>query len=191
MFDVAEITSRMSENWPCWVVTITLVVAAIIDGIQLKVPNWLTFPMIVSGCVYGYTMSNYPGWEGLAWSLVGAAVGLAVLLPPYCVGGMGAGDVKLMAGVGAWMGGEVTLYAFAVTALVGGVIAIGMVMYRGAWEKHKNQFWSILNEFATVQDPEKLAAIAAERKPRMFLLSYGIPIAIGSIAYFAWSGMLV
>jgi prepilin peptidase CpaA len=42
-----------------------------------------------------------------------------------------------------------------------------------------------------VKDPETLAAIAAERKPRMFLLPYGIPIAIGSIAYFAWSGMLI
>jgi prepilin peptidase CpaA len=189
--DFQELTSRLSENWPCWVVTVTLVVAAVIDGLQLKVPNWLTFPMVASGWVYGYTLSSYPGWEGLAWSLMGTAVGLAVLLPPYCVGGMGAGDVKLMAGVGAWMGAEITLYAFAVSALVGGVIAVGMVLYRGAWNKHKNQFWSILNEIATVKDPETLAAIAAERKPRMFLLPYGIPIAIGSIAYFAWSGMLI
>jgi prepilin peptidase CpaA len=191
MFDFQELGAKLAENWPCWVVTITLVVAAIIDGVQLKVPNWLTFPMIASGWMYGYTMSNHPGWEGLMWSLLGTAVGLAVLLPPYCVGGMGAGDVKLMAGVGAWMGGEVTLYAFAATALVGGVIAICMVLYRGAWNKHKNQFWTIVNEIATVKDPEKLAEIAAERKPRMFLLPYGIPIAIGSIAYFACTNMLL
>lgn len=96
-----------------------------------------------------------------------------------------------MAGVGAWMWGTVTLYAFAATAVVGGVIAVGMVLSRGAWAKHRDQFWSILGEIATVKDPEQLAAIAAERKPRMFLLPYGIPIAIGTIAYFAWSGMLV
>ena len=66
-----------------------------------------------------------------------------------------------------------------------------MVLSRGAWAKHRDQFWSILGEIATVKDPEQLAAIAAERKPRMFLLPYGIPIAIGTIAYFAWSGMLV
>jgi prepilin peptidase CpaA len=99
--------------------------------------------------------------------------------------------VKLMAGVGAWMWGTVTLYAFAVSALVGGVIAVGMVLSRGAWSKHKNQFWSIINEIMTVKDPEKLAEIAAERKPRMFLLPYGIPIAIGSIGYFACAGMLL
>ena len=191
MLDVQDLTARLSETWPCWVVTITLVVAAIIDGRQLKVPNWITFPMIVSGWIYSTTLSPYAGWEGLFLSLVGTAVGLAVLLPPYAVGGMGAGDVKLMAGVGAWMWGTVTLFAFAVTALVGGVIAVGMVLSRGSWNKHKDQFWSILNEIATVKDPEKLAEIAAERKPRMFLLPYGIPIAIGSIAYFAWSGLLI
>jgi prepilin peptidase CpaA len=84
---------------------------------------------------------------------------------------------------------SVTFYAFAISALVGGVIAIGMILWKGSWEKHKSQFWFILNEIVTVKDPEKLAEIAAERKPRMFLLPYGIPIAIGSIAYFAWHGM--
>jgi prepilin peptidase CpaA len=191
MFEFHEVASRLSETWPCWVVTVTLVVAAVIDGLQLRVPNWITFPMIAGGWIYGAAFSPYAGWEGLFFSLVGTAVGLAVLLPPYAIGGMGAGDVKLMAGVGAWMGGTVTLYAFAVSALTGGVIAVAMVLSRGAWSKHKNQFWSILNEIATVKDPETLAQIAAERKPRMFLLPYGIPIAIGSITYFAWTGMLV
>jgi prepilin peptidase CpaA len=147
--------------------------------------------MIISGWIYSTAFSPFAGWEGLFLSLIGTAVGLAVLMPAYAVGGMGAGDVKLMAGVGAWVWGTVTLYAFAVSAIVGGVIAIVMVLSQGAWSKHKNQFWSILSEFATVKNPEVLAGIAAERKSRMFLLPYGIPIAIGTIAYFAWSGMLV
>lgn len=49
MFDFQELGVRLAETWPCWVVTITLVVAAVIDGLQLKVPNWITFPMIISG----------------------------------------------------------------------------------------------------------------------------------------------
>jgi prepilin peptidase CpaA len=166
-------------------------VAAIIDGLKLKVPNWLTFPMIVSGWVFCTACTQTTWWEGLLFSLLGTAVGFALLLPAYAVGGMGAGDVKLLGGVGAWMGGTITLYAFAVSALVGGVIAVIMVVWAGAWQKHKNQFWTILNEIATVKDPEKLAEIAAERKPRMFLLPYGIPIAIGTIAYFAWTDMLI
>jgi prepilin peptidase CpaA len=189
--DFANLADALQTNWPVWVVTVTLVVAAVIDGLQLKVPNWITFPMILSGWVYSYTLSDYPGWEGLVYSLIGTAVGLALLLPAYAIGGMGAGDVKLMAGIGAWVWGTHTAYAFAVTAIVGAVIAIGMVVYKNRWDKHQGQFWSILNEILTIKDPDQLAAIAKERKPRMMLLPYGIPIAIGSIGYFAWTGMLV
>ena len=54
--------------------------------------------------------------SGLGWSLVGTIVGLALLLPLYAIGGMGAGDVKLLAGVGAWVGPQVTAYAFCVSS---------------------------------------------------------------------------
>lgn len=191
MFDSSLLLEGIAENWPVWVVTATLVVAAVIDGIQLKVPNWLTFPMIASGWIYSTVWSPYAGWEGLWYSLFGTFVGLALLLPAYAIGGMGAGDVKLLAGVGAWVWGTVTLYAFVVSALVGGLIALLMVLYKRGWHKHQSQFWMICNEILTVKDPDKLAAIAAERKSSMLLLPYGIPIAIGTIAYFACMGMLL
>ncbi len=188
MFDVATLTHALHENWHVWLVTVTLIVAAVIDGIQLKVPNWLTFPMIISGWIFSYAVF---GWSGLGWSLAGTAVGLGLLLPLYAIGGMGAGDVKLLAGVGAWVGGTVTLYAFCVSAVFGGLIALGMVLYRKAWEKHRDQFWMIWNEVLTIRDPEQLSVIAADRKSSMLLLPYGIPIALGTIAYFAWTGMLI
>jgi prepilin peptidase CpaA len=187
MIDSEIFGSSLTQHWPEWLVTVTLIVAALIDGYKLKVPNWLTFPMIISGWVFS-TISF--GWEGLAWSLVGTVVGLALLLPLYAVGGMGAGDVKLLAGVGAWVGGTITLYAFCVSAIVGGVIAVAMVVFGRSWRKHYYQMLSIWNEMLTIRDPEKLSEIAAERKSSMLLLPYGIPIAIGTIAYFAYSGML-
>jgi prepilin peptidase CpaA len=186
--DAATLENALAENWHVWLVTVTLIVAAVIDGLKLKVPNWITFPMIISGWVYATVTF---GWQGLGASLLGTAVGLGLLLPAYAIGGMGAGDVKLLAGVGAWMGTITTIYAFCVSALVGGVIAVAMVLYRRAWEKHRDQFWAILNEVTTIRDPELLSAIAAERKKSMLLLPYGIPIALGSIAYFIWAGMLI
>ncbi len=191
MFDSQQIARALLDNWPVWVVSITLVVAAVIDGWMLKVPNWLTFPMIIAGWVYSAALSPYAGWEGLMYSLVGTIVGLALLLPAYAIGGMGAGDVKLMAGIGAWVWPTVTLYAFAVSAVVGGLIAIAMVLFRRGWDKHQGQFWMICNEILTVRDPEKLSAIAAKRKSSMLLLPYGIPIAIGTIAYFVVAGLLI
>jgi len=191
MPDMQELSRGLAENWPIWIVTVTLIVAAVIDGVKLKVPNWITFPMIVSGWIYSATLSPYAGLDGLTFSLIGTLVGLALLLPAYAIGGMGAGDVKLLAGVGAWVWGTVTLYAFAVSAIVGGIIAVGMVLAGKGWDRHRSQFWVICNEILTVKDPEKLATIAAERKPTMMLLPYGIPIAIGTIAYFACAGMLL
>jgi prepilin peptidase CpaA len=176
-----------SEHWHIWLVTVVLVVAAVIDGYKLKVPNWITFPLILSG--WGFNLAT-AGWPGLGWSLLGTAVGLGLLLPAYAIGGMGAGDVKLLAGVGAWVQAETTFYAFCWSAIVGGAIAIAMVLVRRSWQKHKNQFLMIFTEVLTIGNPSELASIAAERKSSMLLLPYGIPLAIGSIAYFAWAGLL-
>jgi prepilin peptidase CpaA len=115
---------------------------------------------------------------------------LGLLLPAYAIGGMGAGDVKLLAGVGAWVHGRHTFYAFCISAVVGAVIAVGMMVYRRALKKHLSQIWMIVGEITTIQSPTELSTIAAERKSSMLLLPYGIPIAIGTIAYFVWMGML-
>ena len=109
----------------------------------------------------------------------------------FAVGALGGGDVKLLAGVGAWVGASVTFYAFCWSTVVGGAIAVAMVLWRRAWTKHRDNFMMILHEVATVGSPGELATRAAARKSSMLLLPYGIPIAIGTIAYFVWTGMLV
>ncbi len=185
---LADLAASAAENWPYWAVTVFLIVGAVIDGIQLRVPNWLTLPMIAAGWIYS---GIWHGGEGLVWSLVGTGVGLALLLPAYAIGGMGAGDVKMLAAVGAWVYGWHTFYAFCASTIVGAVLAVLMVVVQGRFRKHYNQFLMIWMEILTVRDPEKLSAIAAQRKPSMMLLPYGIPIAIGTIGYFAWTGMLL
>ncbi len=144
--------------------------------------------MVLSGWIYRMI---YFGLPGLGWSLGGTGVGLALLMPAYAIGGMGAGDVKLLAGVGAWVWGTVTFYAFCVSAIVGGVIALGMIFYQRKLQHHSGQFRAILTEILVVRNPNQLSAIAADRKSTMMLLPYGIPIAIGTIAYFAFAGMLL
>jgi prepilin peptidase CpaA len=191
---LAGLGAALMDHWHVWLVTVVLVVAAVIDGVQLKVPNWLTFPFIITGWVFSAGMYAWAGdawWAGLGWSLIGTVVGLALLLPAYAIGGMGAGDVKLLMGVGAWVHGTVTFYAFCASAIIGAVLAVIMVAVRGSWARHYGQFWMILGEITTIKDPTKLAETAAQRKSSMLLLPYGIPIAIGTIFYFAWTGMLI
>jgi len=188
MFDLGSIHSPMTEvPGICVLVSAILIAAAVIDGWKLKVPNWLTYPMVFGGWAASVWMF---GWDGLIASLIGTAVGLALLLPAYAIGGMGAGDVKLLAGVGAWVWGWVAFYAFCFSAVVGGLIAIAMVIYKKKVRHHAGQFWAIATEILVVRDPNQLSAMAAERKSTMLLLPYGIPIAIGTIAYFACMGLL-
>jgi prepilin peptidase CpaA len=65
-----------------------------------------------------------------------------------------------------------------------------MVAWRRSWKKHCGNFSQIVLEFMTVKSPAELSKIAAERKPQMLLLPYGIPICVGSIAYFFYAGMM-
>ena len=182
------------ENWEIKLVAITLIIAAWIDGKQLKVPNWITFPMVLTGLAYHGFAEGLGEWAdgGLYGSLAGMTVGLLCLLPIYSVGGMGAGDVKLMAGMGAWLASaQQTLEAFCVSAFVGAVMAVIMVWRSGKFADHYANFHVILNEWLTIRNPRELSRIAAERKHTMHLLPYGIPICIGSIAYFAFQGTLI
>lgn len=179
-----EITAHLSETWPVWLVTVLTLYATWVDVRELRVPNRLTYPMILAGIAYHISLG-----EGWSFGLAGAAVGLATLMPLYAVGGMGSGDVKLMAGIGAWLGVHVILMAFVVTAVVGGVIAVGMALWSGKLRKHYLQAVVILNEWKSGMTLHEISTVAAERKPRMTLLPYGIPICIGSLGYFAYAGM--
>lgn len=178
---------------PVWIVATLLVWAAWIDGRELRVPNWLTFPMVLTGLAYNLVAGGLFGYGdhiGLTGALFGMVVGLLCLMPLYAVGGMGAGDVKLMAGLGAWLGWQVTAYSFVATVVVGALMAVAMVVHRRAAVKHYANAITILREWLTIRDPRQLSQIAAQRKPNMLLLPYGIPICIGSIGYFVYAGLM-
>jgi prepilin peptidase CpaA len=170
-----------------WLVSFVLVEAALIDGKCLRVPNWLTFHFFLGGVAFAFWKG---GSQALLWSLGGACVGLLALLPLYAIGGMGAGDVKLMAGLGAWIGAWATGWAFACSALLGGLIGLAMMAASGELVRHVALVHIIGREILVLRNPSILAERAAERKPTMMLLPYGIPIAIGSIAYLLWAGIL-
>ena len=112
-------------------------------------------------------------------------------MPLYAIGGMGAGDVKLMAGLGAWIGPALTLWAFLSTAMVGGLMGVAMMVALGrAVPSSRHDAVHRPGSPRRCAIPRILAEMAARRKPTMLLLPYGIPIAIGTITYLAWAGLL-
>lgn len=169
-----------------WIVSAVLVVAAVIDGLERRVPNWLTFPMALSGIALA---GWYAGPQGVGQSLLGLMAGLLWLMPVYAIGGMGAGDVKLLAALGAWTGWWMVSCAVIVGIIVGGIIAVAMIAWSGHVAQHVVNFMTISQEIVAIRNPVRLSEIAAERKPRMLLLPYGVPLTIGALLCFAWNGL--
>jgi prepilin peptidase CpaA len=114
-------------NAQIWI-AILVGVAAVIDDLRRRqIANWIPLAACAGGL--GWHMGQH-GWKGGLHAFGGAAAGFAVFLIFYLLGGMGGGDVKLMAGFGALLGAGRLLEAALWTAGVGGVIALGVLAFR-------------------------------------------------------------
>ncbi len=106
-----------------------------------RIPNYLTLGGAAAGM--GYQL-GYHGWPGLADSLAGLILGLALLLFPYWKGGMGGGDVKALAAMGAWLGVKRTFFLFIYMGLSGGLIILVVLWRRGLLRTMARQGWVFL-----------------------------------------------
>lgn len=115
--------------WWVWAVLVVAgLVASVTDLRRMVIPNWLTFPLILGGLSYGAVSG---GWSGLGAAAIGVAVGGAVFLFNYVTSGGGAGDAKLMMGMGAWLGWEASLTLILCVTVVGLFAAIFATARRG------------------------------------------------------------
>jgi prepilin peptidase CpaA len=106
---------------PAAMLAVIVIVAVSTDLRQGRIPNWLVVTALLSGLVL---QSAASGLSGALSALAGASVGLAAMLPFYLLKGMGAGDVKLMAGVGAFFGPMAAALAVILTLLAGLVLVL-------------------------------------------------------------------
>jgi prepilin peptidase CpaA len=103
-------------------------VACVFDLRSQRIPNALTFGAAAAALLVAAVGGGMPA---LGWSLAGWLLGLALFLPIYALGGMGAGDVKLLAAIGAWLGPMDVFYAALYTGIAGGFLALGVAVWRG------------------------------------------------------------
>ena len=119
----------MNTHQLMWILAVILVlIAGWVDWRTRRIPNWLT----VSGFLFGIaTNSLLAGWQGAKSSVEGAGLALLLLLPLVLLRAFGAGDWKLMAAVGAFLGPVLCLFVLFGSILVSGLMAIVEVMRRG------------------------------------------------------------
>ncbi|MGG2025714.1 A24 family peptidase [Gottfriedia sp. S16(2024)] len=156
------------------VLAIVLLISLITDIRNRKILNIVTLPAIFFGFIY-YTITL--GFDGLIFSSKGFLAGLGFLIIPYLLGGMGAGDVKLMAAIGALMGTIFTFYAFIYTAVIGGIIGIILIIKRrGAWNSIKSLFYTL-----AFQNSNLGFKLTNQDNQTKILFPYGVPIVLGTI----------
>jgi prepilin peptidase CpaA len=139
-----------------------------------KIPNFLTFGAALAGLAYNLAVS---GWAGLGDGLLGLLLGLAFLILPYIMGGMGAGDVKALAALGAWLGPAGTLYLFCYMAIAGGLISLAVLIGKGMlWQKIRLGWINLLN-LLLCHDRGKTVGSAPIQISKG--IPYGVAIALG------------
>jgi prepilin peptidase CpaA len=178
-----------------------MIASAIIDWWKFKVPNRLTFPLIIGGWLFGlchnFDWLPESGNGGIGASLAGTALAAALLLPVYAIGGMGAGDVKMSMGFGAWIGAIyglpaaadhpgalwIIFYAFCAGTIIGGIIALGMIIIRGQYKNNMQNVKEIVGDLFTSSSIAEVAEKAQKRRSRWHRLPYGIPLCLGFVGY--------
>jgi prepilin peptidase CpaA len=114
-------------NAQVWIAILVGLAASIDDLARRHIANWIPAAALAGG--FGWQIGQ-GGWQGALTALGGTIVGFAVFLVFYVLGGMGGGDVKLMAGFGALLGAGHLLEAALWTAGVGGIIAVGAIAWK-------------------------------------------------------------
>jgi prepilin peptidase CpaA len=148
-------------------ILVAIAIAVVTDIRRRRIYNVLTFPAMALGIALNTVLN---GGTGLFLSVTGLLLGAAIFLLPVATGGRGAGDLKLLAAIGA-LGGPVFVFWCAIfTSMIGGVFAIAVLLY-------KRRFISVAGGMAL--------DLYTQQTPRMtsnIRLPYAIPIALGAVA---------
>lgn len=158
-----------------------VVLAAATDLASRKIPN----PLVLLGLLAALGFHLAPGGSAPAW-LGGTLTGLLVFLPLYLLRGMAAGDVKLMAMVGAFTGPALALQICAAACIIGGLMALAVVLRRRRWRAAARNLHFLLR-------PLLLRALGTEVAPQPLppgasvgAIPYGVAIALATALLLAW-----
>lgn len=156
-------------------VLIFLGIAVITDLRDHRISNILVLAGLISSAVI---QSWLYGFSGMTVWLIGLAVGLVIFLPLYAFSGMAAGDVKLMAMVGSFLGPVAAFWAAALTLIVGSVLGVLVLLYKKQLVRFIQRYWAMTSLRTYIQPQADDAA--RQRFP------YAIAILLGTLTSIFW-----
>jgi prepilin peptidase CpaA len=173
---------------PLVIVLVAAIIAAVTDIWKFRVHNVLTLPLLGSGILYHGLVG---GAAGLTDSLSGALFGFSALMVFYLIGGMGGGDVKLMAGVGAWLGMPLTFYVFMVGSLAAGTYATILVLASGkvrdTWINLLIAWHRLVTLSKHLGAEQRIEPALAQTNRRQRIVPFAAMVAFGVIATCLWN----
>jgi prepilin peptidase CpaA len=159
-----------------------VIIAAIWDIRWRRIPNWLTIPGIVLGVGLNWFLFETPG---LRDSLEGLGLAFAVYFVLYLLRGMGAGDVKLMAAVGATVGLWNWVGILFLTAAAGLVAGLALVAFKGRFRRTFRNIWMILTRLGRGRAPYQENPELDVTTEKGMRLPHGALIALGALGFLA------
>ncbi|MHC5110048.1 MAG: A24 family peptidase [Planctomycetota bacterium] len=175
----------------CAILVPGVLVASWIDYAQRRVPNWLNLALIVVGFI---VQGWFAGGAGMWAGFLGMWTGFGLLIIPWMMHGMGAGDVKLMAAIGVWFGPWLTFLSFSLGVVIGGVAAIVMIMSTGRLHMACANLSVILSKCSNKSTLFSEYGSAKSFGSTSQLLPYGVPLTAGTLIIlaakmFGWWGV--
>jgi len=152
-----------------------VLIAVVWDVASRRIPNLLTFGAALAAFA---AHASFAGWSGLGTSLLGWVVGVALFFPVFALGGMGAGDVKLLGAIGAWLGAASVIWVGLFTGIAGGILAVVVALFTGYLKQALRNVWGLLLYWrvAGLRPQPELTLHAGPNAPR---LAYAVPMLAG------------
>ena len=157
-----------------------VITAAGCDVRYRKIPNWLVLTGFLTGLSLSYWFFRS---QGLKDALLGALLAFAVYFPLFALRAMGAGDLKLMVAVASFIGPSNWIALFLITAILGGLIAIVLLLYRGQLERTLGNVLIVLGELSRLRAPYHRDPALDVAHPSAIRLPHGISIAAGTLLF--------
>lgn len=165
---------------------ILVVTAGAFDLKYRRVPNWL----VLLGLAAGLALNGWlGGLSGLVEALKGMGLALLVYLPLYVLRAMGGGDVKLMAAIGSLVGASNWFVIFVITGIVGGVVALLVLVWTGRIRQTLRNIWLLLTGLRAGMAPHEVSPELDVRSDRSYSLPHAAVIAAGTLL-FLWISSL-